>query len=168
MGSKAVTTWVRVICILATLGGSSYCIYKYMLDEDVSNITYQLFGEREEDKYPTISFCFYGDIIFNGKAMQSAMNEQTKASTTDQLYTEYESLIHRYKKFLNGENSEDVIKNIAYENATIDMRDHLNELLIMSSGNQKMYHWKNGRCSNLWKDIITSRYTLKLFAQLFS
>ena len=30
MGSKAVTTWIRVLCILATFGATSYWIYKYM------------------------------------------------------------------------------------------------------------------------------------------
>ena len=163
MGSKAVTTWIRVLCIFATFGATSYCIYKYMLDEDVSNITYQQFGAREEDKYPTISFCFYGDIIFNGNALQSAMNIQTQANTTHQLAIEYESLIYRYKNFLNGENSEDAIKNIAYENATIDVRDHLNELLIMSSGNEKIYHWKNGAWAHLFTKMITIRYNANYY-----
>ena len=144
MISQVVTTLFHILCIIALLGATSYCIYKYILDEDVSNITYQQFGAREEDKYPTISFCFYDDIIFDGKKMQSAMNTESKATNTDELANEYESLISRYKKSLTGENLKDAIKHIAYENATIDIRDYLNELQVVSSGNEKMYHWRNG------------------------
>ena len=155
MISKVLTTLFHILCILASFGATSYCIYKYILEEDVSNITYQQFGAREEDKYPTISFCFYGDIIFDGKKMQSAMNIESKATTTDQLANEYEQLISRYKKSLRGNNFEDAIKNIAYENATIDIRDYLNELQVMSSGNEKMYHWKNSKYSHIYLENKT-------------
>ena len=138
------TALFHTICILASLGATSYCIYKYILDEDVSNITYQQFGAREEDKYPTVSFCFYGDIIFDGKEMQSLMNMESKATTINELHNEYENLISRYKSILVDENSNDEMKNISYENVTIDIRDYLKELQVTSSDNVKIYHWKSG------------------------
>ena len=132
MTNNTVTIIFHVVCLLATLATTVYCIYKYLLNEDASNITYQKFGVRPEDKYPTLSFCFYGDTIFNGNKLKELVNEDTN-----------DNAIILYKQYLNGAQSRDNVSSIAYDTVTIDIGDHLTEVSILSTDAETIYEWKN-------------------------
>ena len=42
-----------------------YCIYKFMLNEDMSTIEFSMFSGSGDDIYPTLSLCFSGKGIFD-------------------------------------------------------------------------------------------------------
>ena len=84
---KVITQVLRVLCIAGTIVTAVYCIYTYILNQDVSVVTFRELRETDEDIYPTISLCF-GDAAPQDQIQGIINNNLSKESSID-LYQKY-------------------------------------------------------------------------------
>ena len=54
----------NLFCFLGTVVLVSRCIYKYILDDDVTKVEYRRFHEMDRSIYPSITFCFQRPMKF--------------------------------------------------------------------------------------------------------
>ena len=98
----------HLVCICATVTFISYCLHKYSLNEDISQVTFQEFHETKGNIYPSLTICvssiFYEDQL--------------------ELYGEGIN-IHTYSDFLSGEHWDDRMMYIDYDNVTLNFEDYL-------------------------------------------
>ena len=104
------------ICIPTAFGMCSYCIYKYHLNEDVSQIEYRTFHDTDDDIYPQVSLCFR-DPFSKKKLLKYQINE------TD------------YLRYLKGEYITGEFSDVNYDDVTIDLSEYVVEWWVM---------WQNG------------------------
>ena len=100
-----IDTFFQILCVITTLGLGSYVIYQYILDEDLTEVSFKKFHEDEESIYPEISICL------------------TDAYLDDELKKKGEGInSNSYRKFLNGELWDEGMAKIDYYNVTLDIK----------------------------------------------
>ena len=105
---KPVKAVFIVLCISATILMTSWCIYKYLLDRDVTVVRYKRLHESKNDIYPSISLCFYEPYIEN--KFQRYGNNTVNASG--------------YMNFLKGVSWSKEFMGVDYHNVTLDFKDY--------------------------------------------
>ena len=110
------------MCLIATLGFTCRCLYKYYLDEDVSQVTYQDFHKTKEGIYPSVTLCF-STIFFeeNLKIYGDGINVST--------YTDY----------LFGNYWDARMSEVDYDNVTIDIKDYFLGTMIYTPDWRHLY-----------------------------
>ena len=53
----------HALCGVATVGFTIYCVYQYLLDEDVARIEFAEFNSEINNIYPTITLCFPSPLL---------------------------------------------------------------------------------------------------------
>ena len=94
------------LCIFTTLLMCVYWGYKFVLDEDLSVITYRRYHEKENDEYPTVSICL-SDPFLRRPLEKHGVNESL------------------YLKYLRGDYISEEMLKINYSNVTIDISEHI-------------------------------------------
>ena len=56
--------FVQTVCALIAIGLACLCFHKYFMDDDLAEINFQTFNDKEHAIYPTITLCFMGPNIF--------------------------------------------------------------------------------------------------------
>ena len=87
---------------------SVWCIYEYSLDKDLTLIEFKKFQTKDEDIYPSTSFCFFGPY------------EVEKLKSVGENITE-----SKYIKFLQGRLWQEEMIHIGYDDVTIDIDDYI-------------------------------------------
>ena len=105
------------ICIIATLCFTSYCLYRYGLDDDTSRIHFKNYQEASDDIYPALTLCFKDYII------KSAFNNNNKK-------------LKDYKSFLMGLKESDVFENLDYENVTLNISRYIIEMFLTTQDDE--------------------------------
>ena len=102
----------NLLCVFMTFSMTGYWAYKFILDENITVVTYRKFYERENDAYPTISMCLKDPFL-------------------DERLAQYG--IHRslYLEYLKGEYFSEEMLNISYNNVTMDISDHIKGYRIL-------------------------------------
>ena len=59
LSEKKCETIYHIICICAVLALTCWCLYKYILDEDVSLVGFETFNDNPNNIYPSITLCFW-------------------------------------------------------------------------------------------------------------
>ena len=101
-----------IICIIATICFTSYCLQQYFLNEDTSLVHFRKYHKRLVDIYPAVSLCFSNYLspsVFNndlGKMMD-------------------------YKRFLIGIKSDDEYAKLDYDNITMDLNDYVLDAFLV-------------------------------------
>ena len=87
---------------------STWRIYEYSLDKDLTKISFKRFHRRKDDVYPSISLCFFNPYL------------------PDKL-KEYDTnlTVPQYTKFLQGKFWHQKLVDVEYENVTVDLKDYL-------------------------------------------
>jgi hypothetical protein len=106
------------LCWMATTTVILYWVYLFSLNEDLSNVDNKLFYETKHDVFPVLSLCFKNPFS-EGKLKMTG----TGINATS------------YLKFLNGEYFSSEMKDIDYENITMDISEYLKEIYVL---------WRNG------------------------
>ena len=122
----------KAVCLSVTAVMIVYWIAKYLKDEDISVLEYKLVKNMETVFHPELTICVENPFIESKfKDISSEISGQ------------------KYLQYLKGEVPGDAIyKNIDYDNVTIQLFEHLNNLTIVgnfSNGQQ----YKN--CRNIDK-----------------
>ena len=127
----------HLICLLSTIIMASYCAYKFYLNEDNSVIEFESFDGVGKNIYPTISFCFYGDGMFDNKTI---WNEFVTENTTKNI----KPTNRYYERFLLGEIWAEEFLNISYNKVTPDWKRILRFVKIFSAderGDVNIYNY---------------------------
>ena len=102
--------WVKsyqILCFTATLTTVSWCVYNFLLNEDVSLVGFQKFQANYENLYPMLTICIINPIL-NKKLKEYGMNSNTSS----------------YQSFLKGDIWDPALNDIDYNNVTIDLVDY--------------------------------------------
>ena len=138
---KVKALWFHIICIILTLTFFVRTLYFYIENESTSLIEFKALGEREElDIYPSISLCPCQIAIFNENKLKED-NITEKASN--------------YKSFLFGDQWNEKMANIDYDDYTIDLHDYLTKIVAERRGKKKetLYEWTSSNTRMDGKDI---------------
>ena len=98
----------HALCGSVTICFIVYCIYQYILDEDVSRIEFQQFNSEKDHIYPAITICFPTPLL-----------EDKLASYGEGINTS------SYSGFLRGEIWDDRMANINYADVSLNIEDYL-------------------------------------------
>ena len=98
----------HALCGIATIGFIIYCVYQYILDEDVSRIEFQQFNSEEDHIYPAITMCFPKPLL-----------EDKLAPYGEGINTS------SYSSFLKGELWDERMANINYDDVSMNIEEYL-------------------------------------------
>ena len=101
------------ICISFAILASGACIYLYLLDDDVSHVSYKAFNEDDDSHYPSVTLCF-----------AFPFQENTLRSIGDNITGDL------YQQFLKGEYWDDRMLTIDYDNVTMNLEDYINYVSV--------------------------------------
>ena len=73
-----------LVCILATITFTSYCIHQYIQNEDVSVVSFEEYYKNEDDIYPAVTLCFSHYLRENAvlKDLLRTINLETQGEST--------------------------------------------------------------------------------------
>ena len=128
-----VATFFRVVCALTTLILGALCFFKFIWDEDVSQIFFQEYHKLSHSIYPTLTLCLLNENIFSEEKLRS-LNISKGA----------------YSSFLRGEYWNDEMSKIDFEDVTVQLEDYIEGISISSAKNQTVYY----HCSNNFQRIL--------------
>ena len=98
----------HMICGLTTVIFTSYCIYQYLLDEDISRIDFKKFNSNENHIYPAITLCFSYPLL------------------AEKLTRYGEGIdVSSYTSFMEGNLWDDRMANIDFDDVSINFEDYL-------------------------------------------
>ena len=95
-----------VFCILVTIILSSWRIYQYSLDQDVTRINFRRFHSHKESIYPSTSLCFFDPYL-------------------PEKLEKYGTTTSEYVNFLQGRNWNETLLNVSYNDVTLDLRKYI-------------------------------------------
>ena len=108
-----------LLCIFATVALQIYCIKRFLEDEDMSVVRYTKFHSKENDIYPSFSFCIVPPFL-------------------PDKFEEYGDSINitSYIKFLKGELWNEEMLYVDYDKVTISLEKNLFRYLVRFSGHK--------------------------------
>ena len=98
----------RALCAFATVSLTVYCVYQYMLDEDVARIEFKEFNSGTNDIYPAVTMCFRSPLL-----------EHELEKYGDGIN------VNTYSSFLIGDHWDDRMVHINYDDVSIKFEDYL-------------------------------------------
>ena len=96
------------LCTSATICFICFYLYKYSLNDDVSQVTFQEFHKEKDNLYPSLTICT--SYIFFDESFKS-YGEGINLST--------------YTDFLIGDYWDDKLVNVDYDNVSLNFLDYL-------------------------------------------
>ena len=115
--SALISSVFNFVCVTVTLTMVGYWCYEYFKDNDLSLVDYTKFG-NVQDAYPVMSMCFDSPFV----------DEKLKQIHPDLNRS-------HYLKFLKGEIYDAELRNIDYDNVTLNILDYIGDYIV---------HWRNG------------------------
>ena len=106
----------------------SYCVYKFLLDDDMTSIVFRQFNGKGDEIYPSLSLCFKGKGVFDTVKIQKLFN-----SNLD------------YQKFLNGRAWDKRMLDVNYDNVSLDAQKLFEHVKLQASNGYTfvpIYTWK--------------------------
>ena len=97
----------HLICTTATIFFVCFCLYKYSLNKDLSQVTFQEFHKTKDNIYPSMTLCF-ANIFYEENLKEYGIQS-----------------IDDYTNYLNGEFWNDSMIDVDYDNVTISISDYL-------------------------------------------
>ncbi len=108
LNKKPVKVVFIILCTSATILMTSWCIYKYLLDRDVTIVTYKRLHESIDDIYPSISLWFYQPYIENNFQRFGTISVNSTS----------------YVNFLKGDFWSKEFIGIDYDDVTLNFKDY--------------------------------------------
>lgn len=101
----------RLLAIFVTIGLTGWCLYKYILDEDVSSVEFVSFNDDEQQLYPALTISFWNPFSNEKlKTYGSGINTTT------------------YSRFIQGIYWDDRMTSIDYDDVTVSLEDYMTEI----------------------------------------
>ena len=106
--------WLYVFaCISFAVMACVWCIWIYLMDEDVSHVTFQYFNEDDDSRYPSVTLCFTFPFLEHKLKMIGG-------NITGDLY----------QNFLKGEYWDENMMSIEYDNVTLNLDEYINNISV--------------------------------------
>ena len=101
----------RLVCMFFTIALTGWCLYKYILDEDVSLVAFAKFNDDKQSLYPALTMCFWNPF-YNKKLKEfgSGINTST------------------YSNFIQGNYWDNRMLSIDYDDVTVSLEDYMIEV----------------------------------------
>ena len=96
----------QYFCIFVTLVAVSWCIWEFSNNDDITEISYKKYGEDDRSVYPDLTLCF-DHFLNNEKLLEMGTNES------------------EYRKFLTGEEENQNLVQVDFENVSLQLKDHI-------------------------------------------
>ena len=112
----------HLICILSTVGITSWCCYKYAQNKDSSVIDLIPFNKDQESLYPSISLCLFDPCL------------DAKMPLINLTCDDYYNMHYNDGKFY------DIFLQMDYEDFTINLNNHLWQTEVMLE-NGTLFHY---------------------------
>ena len=143
---KYIVRTYHIFCLVVAITLTSWCIYEYSMDRDVTEIRLRKFHETKEDIHPSITICSlnpfweekYRTYIKNHPAFNAVSDSQADAVITD-----YKNLLHSEKNWLHNiaykyknESSSSInqlidrLHGIDYDSSTLSLKDFVSKFHI--------------------------------------
>merc|ERR1711894_26462 len=116
----------HVGCLIATTSMLIFGGCKYFQNESTSLVNYQKYHDAEKDTYPSFSLCFKGENIYK----KDELNQ--KYGVDD---------VKKYVAFLKGLVWDDRMLKINYDDLTMDLKDHVTSIEVLSHTGIKLFSW---------------------------
>ena len=117
----------HVGCLIATTSMLIFGGCKYFQNESTSLVNYPKYHDAEKDTYPSFSLCFKGENIYK----KDELNQ--KYGVDD---------VKKYVAFLKGLVWDDRMLKINYDDLTMDLKDHVTSIEVLSHTGIKLFSWK--------------------------
>ena len=119
LSKKILKVLWTTFCIIITTVVALLQIKLYLEDKDVTNISYKIFNENEQDVYPSIGFCF-PNVVIEEKLKPYGFTDPTGSNWSFLSLGEY------YNAVLAGMHSnQDILLAIDYDEVTKKTGDYL-------------------------------------------
>ena len=132
MNFRFVSKFFRILCLVIT----GYLFHRgckrYVEDQSSTVIEYRTFQETKQDIYPTITLCTFIDALKN----RLGLYDRKKLNEIYDIKDPWE-----YINFLEGNIWEDKMMRVNYDDVTLDLRDHIERLIVMGNELQVLYQW---------------------------
>ena len=123
----------RIICLAATGALFLRGYWKYLEDRSSTQIEYKTFHDTKRDIYPTITFCIRNSEFKNQTGLYDRQKLNEKYEIKDPL---------EYRDFLRGYIWKDKFAGVNYDDVTLDIKDRVEEVTVISDTWQVLYSWK--------------------------
>ena len=140
---KCIARIYHLFCLFAAITLTSWCIYEYSMDRDITEIRLRKFHETKDDIHPSITMCSLDP--FWDKKYRSYLKNHSKLNITNEIQAD--SMIAFYRSLINAESTwlqntvfkgknesyEDVIQRfqvIDYDSSTLSLKDLISEFKI--------------------------------------
>ena len=127
----------RILCAIITFLLAGLCFYKFINDDDVSQIYFQKYHQNSYSVYPALTLCFLNDNIFVEEKLREALTKSKYNSTV-------------YSSFLRGEFWDDELNRVDFDSVTVNLDDYIEGIGISSAKNQTIYQ----HCSKNFNVIL--------------
>ena len=125
------------LCILVTIALTSWCVYEYHLDKDVTNIVLRKFHESDDDIHPSITLC-HKDPFEYYKKLTVIDPDERKAN---EIFLRYSSFILGYEYSKEYTSNTQELNDIDYDNITVQLEDVIKDVYIAYPFNlDSIYH----------------------------
>ena len=124
------------LCIISAISAITYCLYRFMLNEDMTSIEFRRFDGIGNNIYPVISLCFSEPGIFNILELNRLVGYKSSERKNAK----------RYLDFLEGKIWSKKYLNVSYESVSVDIGQIIDNVKVHSSdtekGNPLLYEWQ--------------------------
>ena len=110
-----------LFCFISTISLSTWCVYQYVLDEDLTQTNFKRFHRGKEDVYPSVSLCF----------MNPYLSEEFENDHSNNISQ------YQYLQFLQGLYWQPEMTNISYSKVTLNIMNYFMgyDILYRKKGN---------------------------------
>ena len=110
---QGVTRSFRLICVAGAIVASVWCLYVFVLDEDISLVSFKEFNDEDDGLYPSVTLCFAFPFL-----------EEKLKNYGDHITGTL------YQKFLKGEYWDEKMLLIDYDSVTINFEEYVKHISI--------------------------------------
>ena len=139
----------HTLCLFAAIGLTSWCIYEYNLDCDVTEIVLHKYHETSDDIHPSITICYKRPYI--SQKYVSNYNQNLSLVQAEKVLDWYSTLLSGNKHLFKASTSEEgkidekllqTLEAIDYDDVTISLNDIISEFEITIPINfEQIYHF---------------------------
>ena len=115
-----------LFCFISTISLSTWCVYQYVLDEDLTQINFKRFHDEKVDVYPSVSLCF----------MNPYLSKEFEHDTSNNI------TLNQYLEFLQGIYWRPEMNNISYSKVTLNIMNYFMGYDVLYRKKENFIHMK--------------------------
>ena len=114
------------VCTFVAIVLTSWCLYEYQLDNDISDISLRKFHDTPDDIHPSITLCHKDPFQYYEKSLTTS----DEVKQQNEILLRYISLIVGDERIKKKNVSIQELNNMDYDNLTVRLEDIIQEVVI--------------------------------------